>query len=218
MKYGDLFIEGTSGKAKVGVKYGDMKVNDLANGEIYLGYGKGYIEKMGKANVEMKYSEFTLDEAEEMKISTKYSDLELGAIGNMEINTGYDDLEIESVYAIDCESNYTVVEIGKVEKEIIIDLNYGGLEVDYVNSDFNAIDIRSNYAGIELEIDKDASYYLEVDMKYGSLEYPEAYANINRYEKSHTSDKYKGTISRDKNPQSRITIETYHADVEISNY
>ncbi len=217
MKYGELFFDETSGEAKIGVKYGTMEVNSLSHdSKVYLGYSEASIGKISSGNVDIQYSEFSLDEADEIELESKYSDVKIGSIRSMELNTSYDDLGINEAYALNCDANFSDVEIGLIQKELIIDMNYGELDVDNVDNEFNKIVIYSNYADAEIEIDENAGYTLEADLSYCSLSFPKSRADIRIYEKSHSSETIKGTVGS-KNAQSSVYVKAKHADIKISD-
>lgn len=216
MKYGDLYFDKTSGVATIGVKYGDIEINELGqNSELYMGYSEGDVNKMKEGEVEIRYSELDIDLAGELEVKSQYSDVEIDEVKALEIGSSYDDLNIGHVYALECDGNFSDIEIGTVEKVLILDMNYGGVEVDHVKANFNQVKIFSNYAGVVLDIDESASYKLEAYTNYGTLYYPRGNAKIKIFEKSHTSEEYQGTVGKESNPSSEVYISVKHADVRL---
>ncbi len=218
MKYGDIFIDNVSGEAKLGVAYGNMKVNSLTNDEteLYFSYAKNsHLGSIANAKLNIQYAEVEIETANVIKVKSEYSEIRLGTVYSMEIETQYDEIEITEINSLSCRSNFSEIEIDALAKSLIVESNYGDLEVENVAKDFEVIDIAMNYGDAEIGIDRGASYTLQAELKYGDIEYPEENAKVRDQKTGHTKRKVEGTIGNKSNPSSRVVIYAEHADVEL---
>lgn len=215
MKYGQLRLENITGEAKLGVKYGDLEVNTLTgNTEVYLGYSDADINELKNAMVDIKYSDIEIEKVNELNLKTRYSEIEIGKVYSLLLNSNYDEVSLDHAFSVDCSSDFSDLEIGTIEKDLIIDINYGELEVNNIKADFNKIEIYSEYADTEIDIDDNANFTVEAYSSYCDIDFDND-ENVQLYEKSHSSSKYKGYVGKNPDAKSSLYVKCKHADVSI---
>lgn len=217
MKYGNLSLESVDGIAKLGVKYGSLTAEDLSNegNEIYVKYSGASLDYVKSAVIDIAYSKLSIDNSEILKIESGYNKLNIDEVYTMELKSQYDEVDIDDIYSLKMESKFTNAEIDHIRKELITTMNYGNLKVDHVEKDFNQIKLYTKYANAEIGIDEGASYHLKATAKYGAVKYPKGNAKVNVETDSYTSKTYIGTVGSRKDPKSEVSIECYHANVDL---
>jgi len=216
MKYGFLSVDNFTGNSKLGVKYGDMKINRLdGNAEVYLAYGDGYIGKLKIARADIQYSDFEIDEVDEFSVKTQYSDVEINKVYSLKSTTNYDDLQVDEAYSVDCDGNFSGIEIGTLKKDLIVDINYGELEVELVKAGFGKIEIYSNYADAKLDMEEGASFTVEAYMSYSDFNIFDK-RNISEYEKTYSSSTFKGYVGNNQGAGSSIYVKMKHAGMYVN--
>ncbi len=218
-KYGSIFIEEVTGETDITIKYGDLQVEKLLNenNNITVKYSNASFDFLEAGKLEIKYSDLEIDHSNKLNIETRFSDVKIDNTGYILFDSGYDDVEIDEVSEIYNESKFSSFEINRLIKNLDFNIEYGGCTVDNVLAGFNEIKIISKYANFELEIDSDASYYLEADVKYGNLDYPESNSNVTKNKISHVANKYEGTVGSNKNPKSKVIVNCTHGNVSLDD-
>lgn len=216
-KYGSLYIEDVSGVAKLGIKYGSLQAATLSNSknEIYSAYSNASVDDFNSGIIDIQYSELSIDECKKILFSSKYSAVEIDEAEVIDMTSAYDDITIDQVVSITNISKFSNFSIDDLVSSLDFKLNYGNLEVDNVSPDFKKITIENNYAGAEFGISSDASYNLDADVKYGSIDYPESKSNINIKKHSHTQKSYIGTVGKDTNPTSTVIVRSKNCNTNL---
>ena len=216
-KFGDIFLEEVTGEASISLSYGNMEVKKLANGsnELDIRFSNAEIGYIESANLDIKYSNFTLEETQAMNIDSKFSTMIIETIIDAGIDSQYDSWEIGAVGMLSLDTKFSGFKISKLKRSAVIDSEYGGIKIKYIPAGFDEIIIENSFGDVYLGIDEEASYQLDAEMKFGSLDYPDENEHINHKVEGYTTNLYRGTIGTDTNPTSKISIESKNAGVTI---
>ncbi len=216
VEYGELHGEKINGPAKVGIKYGSMDFAALDNEDVnlYIKYSSASVDQMKNAKIEMAYSEFSVDKAEVLKMESAYCQIEIDQVRSIELESQYDEVDIDNCFSFAMDSKFTNVEIEELSKELLVEMDYGMLEVERINKSFNKIHLTTEYANASLDIDSDASYRLEGEAKYGNIHYP-GNSKVSKETEGYTKFKYSGTIGSDQSPDSEVIIKCKNANVQL---
>ena len=214
-KFGELYIDETSGSAEISIGYGTMEVGKLLNdvNEINVKFSEASVDYLGGGSLEMKYSSFDLTETRDITVDSKFSSVSIEKLDDCEIESQYDEFSIGAVTSIILDSKFTDFKISKLVDKAEIENQYGGIIIKYVKGGFSEITIENSFGGIEIGIDEEASYSIDAVMKFGSLSYPKNISTISTEVDGYTTNIYTGTVGSDKNASSRITIESKNAGV-----
>jgi hypothetical protein len=77
-KFGDIFINQLTGKAKIYLSYGNLEINKLENSDnlLDLQFSRANIKSIKGAVMLLKYSEMDLSYAGSLRLDSKYSNLD----------------------------------------------------------------------------------------------------------------------------------------------
>lgn len=232
-KYCDVELPDLSGNTDLSVGYGDLYAGDLTGERhsLSVSYGSARVGSLvGRAEIRMRYSEGTLSEGGDIRYDGRYSEFRMGDVGDLNLNIGYEDIEIESAREIRMDGNYNDVEVDRVEtliidgnyndwevnlveKELEVDASYGDLAIDRLAAGFSRVYIRTNYIDVELDVDSDAGYEMELRSRYGDISYDRGRAQNVNSDKSGSSHSVTATMSGKGN--GKIDISTSYGDIEL---
>lgn len=232
-KYCDVEIPDLSGDVDMTVGYGDLYAGDLtgSSNNVSVSYGSARIGTLaGRSEIRLRYSEGSLNEGGDIRYDGRYSDFRMGDVGDLTLEIGYEDIEIESAREVRMDGNYNDVELGTVEtliidgnynewsvnvvtKELEVDASYGDLEVDRLAAGFTRVYIRTNYIDVELDVDSDAGYAMELRSRYGDISYDRGRAQNVNSDKSGSS--HSVTASMPGKGNGKIDISTSYGDIEL---
>lgn len=233
-KYCDVELPDLSGETNLSVAYGDLYAGDLTGGRnnVTVSYGSARISTLaGRSEIRLRYSEGNINEAGDLRYDGRYSDFRLGTVGNLNLDIGYEDLEIESAKEIRMDGNYNDVEVGTVgtlivdgnynewsvnlvEKELEVESAYGDFEVDRLAAGFERVYIRVNYIDVELDVDSDAGYEMDLRTRYGDITFDRDKAKNINSDKSGSSQTVTGTVAG--KGSGKIDVSTSYGDIEIN--
>lgn len=151
------------------------------------------IGKLGNVNGEAKYSDFDFGPSINLNFNfydcnlkgedtgnvsgkSKYSEVELGDAGNVFLDSSYDDKFVfETIDSFEClESKYTDYQFDVVISGFKLFSYDDNVHVDKLDARFNEVKIEGKYGDYRLGFPESAQCQLLIDMKYGSVEYPES--------------------------------------------
>jgi hypothetical protein len=215
-RFGDLYIDESTGPVKVNIEYGNLTINRLTNpaSNITLKFSNGTIRNSGDFRMNLQYSTFKNSSASDINSQTKFSTIDLGDISSIIVDSEYDTYSIGKVRIINGSGKFSTIKIDELEQKLDLATEYGGLDVKSVNPSFSVINLVASFNGIELGIPSSASYKLNADMSFGDCKYPKVSA-VTVTEKSHTSKLLTGTVGTSKSPSSKVNIKGKNCDVKL---
>ncbi len=215
-RFGDLFLDESTGPAKINIEYGNLTINKLTNpaADITMKFSNASIFEASDLKLNAQYSNLKSKSAGKVSSNSKFSTLDMGNISSLGLTSGYDTYTIEELKSVSGTAKFSTITIGELMQSIDLNLDYGGLDVKQVNPGFSSINLITSFNGVELGIPASASYRLMADLSFGELKYPKG-ATITVTEKSYTSKTYSGTIGSSKSSTSKVTIKAKNADVKI---
>ncbi|MBB4080468.1 hypothetical protein GGR28_003102 [Lewinella aquimaris] len=231
-KYCDVELPNLSGEMTLGVAYGDLVAGRLTNrGTVNVSYGSARIEQLGtESTVKLRYSEGAIRNAGNLRYDGRYSEVRFGKVGVLRLDVGYEEIEVESADEVYMDGNYndlsveytnrifvdgsyTDFNIGTVTKVLEASCNYGDIEVDKLSAGFERITIRASYTDVQIDVDDDAGYTLDLDAKYGDIDVPTSGLSPRNIGSESGRDYVKGTKAGRGN--GTIKVSTSYGDIEI---
>lgn len=231
-KYCDVVLPNLSGNNRLTVGYGDLVAGDLTGrNEISVSYGSARVDQLGEnSSFRVRYCDGnSIRKAADLRYDGRYSETEIGTVDRLRVDAGYEELEVrqareirfdgnyndlvvELVERIFLDGNYSDVEINEVTKELEVDASYGDLEIDHLGAGFERVYIRVNYVDVDLDIDDDAGFEVELRTRYGSIDFSGRDITVNR-SKSGNSQSVIG--SKKGTGSGRMDISTSYGDIDI---
>jgi hypothetical protein len=231
-KYCDVMLPDLSGNNRLTVGYGDLVAGDLTGrNEISVSYGSARVDQLGEnSSFRVRYCDGnSIREAADLRYDGRYSETEIGTVDRLRVDAGYEevevrkareirfdgnynDLTVDQVERIFLDANYSDVEVNEVSKELEVEASYGDLEIDRLLSGFERVYIRANYIDVDLDIDDEAGYELELRTRYGDIDFSARNVNISE-DKSGSSRSMTG--SKKGTGSGRINISTSYGDIDV---
>ena len=216
-KFGKGFIETANGPSKVHSEYGSMKIKALnsAESKMKVDFGEGKITHMAGGSMSISYSKIWVGTAGNLSLNMEYSNGEIEEADHLTVKQEGGDLKIESLAHIEGSSGFGSLKIGSLTKSLDIDSEYGSLTVRDISKDFSSIRVNNSFGSTKLIIDEDATYQLNAEAEFGSVDFPSSLANITYREKSINKTIYKGIIGNGQVAQSTVTVNSEYGSVKL---
>ena len=103
-----------------------------------------------------------------------------------------------------------------IYKKLKIDADYGGLRVNKLMSGFDSVYIHSDYTGIKIGLDEDASFNFTAKLSYGGFSYDGENINYLKKVVKSSSKYYEGYVNKE-NSGSTIEISSDYGSVKLYN-
>lgn len=216
-KYGNIGIANITGPTKIDLKYGNLLAKKLNFTDvkklntIQLSYSNATIHYCNYANIKLKYGNLDLDKGKAAKIDAKYSDVSIIELETLHFDGAYGALKADTLQIANINCKYMNANIQYLSSKIKSVNKYGNLKVNNITPDFSNIDIKASFGNVKLLIHPDASYIVDAEADYGSIDFPKK-ASLERVVSS-KGEQIKGKIG----PKSKPTTGTVKLEVNYGN-
>lgn len=219
-KYGDVFISKLNSASYIGVKYGNLQVNQLiASGknkmaEVDVSYSKANIETCQWIKIDSKYSKVYIQTSKALIVLSKYSKLEVNEGSSIVSESKYDTYNIGNLANFVTEAEYSNFRFKEISRKINLETRYTDVKVENVPAQFESIDIENSYGSVRIGIDKDASYRLKGHARYAKINYPNN-QHVN-YVQENEETTINGIVGDQKNNLPTVTINTKYGGIDLT--
>jgi len=218
-KFGDVYINRLNGRADIRVGYGNLKCEILnhPDNRIRLAFssGKCTIDDFSSGSIEMKYSTLSVNKADRLHLDSKFSSFRIGSATTMKCKSQYDKLEIERVGDLDLDGKFSGYEIGTVVRNLKLDLEYSGCEVNRISALAREISVENSFGGVEIGFEEGTSYNLKAKGEFGGIEYPDKHVILTTNESKSNSFFIIGVVGDKTSPDTSVDISTKFGSVEL---
>jgi hypothetical protein len=205
------------GKAKINLSYGNLDVKKLGNSDNLLDikFSKARINWIQGAVLSLKYSEMNLDYAGSLRLDSKFSDLDAEKIIALNVVFEGGKLKMENSSAVESKTKFSDIDIQRIERSLILDIQYGSCNVHEMPPDFVSVNIRNKYGDVSIGLSELAKYSLEADLKFCELEFPSEKARFSFRSTTPTANSYKGVVGGTDSPVSRVVVHSEFGNVSL---
>lgn len=214
-KYGDVFMESSTGKFSLNLSNGSFKANSLGEScNIELVFCDATIRRIDSGYLNASFSEIVITETKDLTIKSISSRFDIQKSDRLSTESKRDKFFMGYVNSLSGNSYFTDFRIDEVQNEINLVTKYGSITADMIRKDFDLVNINSSYSDINLSFDPSVSYNLDIRSTGTFLVLPD---KNNSLEKKTLDDDKKevmtfGTVGR--NPgNKKVTIEATRGNI-----
>jgi hypothetical protein len=215
--YGSIFIDKLEGKCKINCDYGSIRIGELRNIDnmINMDYGSSSsIDFIHNGKIKTDYSSLSIDNADYLKIIADYSTIEIGDVNNLSYKNDYGSLKINKVDIIKGNGDYLSLKVYNLHKSFLVDSDYGSLKIYKVFKGFDKISINSEYTGVKIGFEIEASFSFDLLTSYADIDFESLDVDFKYKENKMFSKHYKGFVNSE-NTKSRIIISSSYANIKL---
>ncbi|SDR73200.1 hypothetical protein [Gramella sp. MAR_2010_147] len=215
--YGGIYIDKTTGNAKISCDYGKMDIGELRGRSNYLNFDytrSSHIGYVTNAEINADYSDYEIEEAEQLIISADYSKSKIGKVSKMTFNCDYGSIEIDKVKVLEGNGDYLTTKINRVFSALDVNLNYGSLSVEKLIKGIRKVEIHTDYAGVKIGYDREMSFQFDVRTSYGGINGLDE-LEVEKRDQKNSSNSVSGYYGS-QNSDSQINISTSYGSVNFS--
>lgn len=214
--YGGITLNELKGNAKINCDYGQINIGKLMAENNYLNFDytkNSTINYMKSGKINADYSGFTLDKVDYLELNADYTNSEVNEVESINYNCDYGKLRIGKVSKLIGRGDYIPLRIEVLTGSLNVNTDYGSVTVERMKSSVKDVTINSDYAGIKLYFDSDASFNFYIDLSYANLNGEED-LEILKTSKDYTSKTYSGFYGK-KDSGTMININSNYGGVTL---
>jgi hypothetical protein len=203
-KYGDVYMENTTGNLSLTVSNGSFRANSLGKASnLTLAFCNAKINSIESGEIDATFSEISISKTGYLKLNSTSSRYDVKDSKKILLESRRDKIFIDDIGTLLGNSYFTDFNIANLTEELSLTTRYGNVNTDFIQKGFRTIDINSAYTDLSLRFDNNSSYNLDIRRLNAFLVLPDN--SIKTEEK---------IISEDK--KEYITFGTYGPDPVIS--
>ena len=216
-KYGDVYMENSTGTFSISVSNGSFKANSLGNGtSVNLIFCDATINTIASGKIDASFSEITIGETKDLSINSISSRYDIKKAGIIRTESRRDKFFIDYIESLHGNSYFSDFKVNSLRKELNLTTKYGSVNADNIENGFELVDINSGYSDISLGFDQGSSYSLDIRHLNSFLVLPAK--NVKTEQKSLNEEKKEymtfGTVG--KNPaRSKVKIDATHGNIYL---
>jgi hypothetical protein len=216
-KYGDVFMESTTGDLSVTVSNGSLKAESLGQrSDLTISFCDANINSIASGKINASFSEVTLGETADLTVTSISSRFDIKKAGVISLESRRDKYFLGNVETLRGSSYFTDFKLGSLKKELNLTSRYGNFTADLIERDFESIDMNSGYSDISLWFDQNSSYNLDIRYINTFLVLPDK--NVNTEKKALDSEKKEymvfGTVGEDP-AKSKVKIDANRGNIYL---
>lgn len=170
--YGGIYIDKTTGNAKINCDYGKIDIGELRGKSNYLNFDytrNSRIEYVTSAEINADYSDYEVGEAEELMVNADYTKSRIQKVSKLDFNCDYGSIEVDKVKVLTGDGDYLTTKINRVFTSADLNLDYGSLSIEKVIKGTRSVNIDTDYAGVKIGYDNEMSFQFDVKTSYGGI-------------------------------------------------
>jgi len=162
-RYGDLYMESSTGKFTASVSNGSFKANSLGReSSVTISFCDAEIGSMASGTIDASFSEISADEVGDVSINSISSKYELKKAGKILFESKRDKFNINTIESVRGNSYFTDFLLKDLKKELSLTIRYGEIKTESIDKDFESVNLNSGYAELFLNFAVNSSYTLDV--------------------------------------------------------
>jgi len=130
---------------------------------IRLEFGNANIRHIENALIDLNYAGLELTQAEELNLSGRSSNINIQEVSHLQINSRRDRVFVNKATSITGESAFSRSNFNSVTKKIMLNGNYGTIQVSDISNDFQYMQLNTSYTVIQLHLHTDMPTNIEVN-------------------------------------------------------
>ena len=215
--YGGIYIDKTTGNAKINCDYGKIDIGELRGRSNYLNFDYTRNSRVGyvtNAEINADYSDYEIEEAEELMINADYTKSKIQKVARMEFNCDYGSIDVDKVKVLKGDGDYLTTKINRVFTSADLNLDYGSLSIEKVIKGARSVNINTDYTGVKIGYDNEMNFQFDVKTSYGGIDGLDG-LNVQKRNQQNTSNSISGSYGSG-NDGAQFNITTSYGSVKFS--
>lgn len=221
-KFGNIYSTDHTGKLEVSISNGDYKANNIDGYlELDLSFGNASINSVETGKMNVNYGEMELKNANDLTLKSKSSTFYIEDVKALSITSKRDKFRIDNVKSLTGETSFSYIRLKDFSSDMSLKTSYGELKLEEVNSNFQIIDLTSNYTDIVLTIPEQTSFALDITHSGSTgIIYEEKYESVKTTVIDEKEDikKTSGIFGDNPNPGRSIKIMTKSGTITFKKF
>ncbi len=215
--YGNITLDKIEGNSKINCDYGQIILGELLgeNNYINIDYtNNSSINYIKNGTINADYSDFEVTKSNRIDLNADYTQSRFKSIENLNYNCDYGGIHIENGGNVVGDSDYLNTKIKNISNELIINSDYGSIDIQNLDPSFKNVTIKTDYTGVRIGYKETCNFDISLKTSYGGIKVDESIEVNKKYVKD-SKKEYQGYYGT-KNSGNSITILSSYGGIKLS--
>lgn len=165
-RFGDLFLPEIKGKTYISLWHGNLRGENIKNAKsIEVKYGDIKLKSVTEGELEILFGDIEIENAGELNIHASSGTVEIENIEDLHIEGTNNKIRIESAEEINIDLLLSDIRVRKLKKKFTAVTKMCDIKIDRTESSFQVIDCNSFGGDINLSFDPSSSFLFEANLE-----------------------------------------------------
>ncbi len=214
-KYGIININAPQSQLEANISYTNLNINSISEKDtqsITSYYSTIKSCDINHLIIKGENSNFTANKINKIETDTKFTIYNIEEVNTIQAQTYTDKFLINKAKKVTITGGKSICFIDKLSDFLQCELNKGKLRIQYIDKDFNTINLANTGVHCQLSFDQNCHFYINADMRYCSLTQDRLTL---KEVKSPNGTLYKGSYNKQLENNSNVSIISNNGDVSI---
>ena len=214
-KFGSFYLNELNGNSKIYIAYGSLDIGSLNSevNDVTVKFGSGKIKYAKYLDYVSRYSSASVKRAKLLNLDTQYGDAVIGEVGRMKLDNAYGDVNLGTIVELTANVKFGDLDVEGVISQLILDSQYGDVDVDFISKDFESVNIHSSFGDVDIAFQSGSNFNLEGKASFGDISIPSG--TVSTVDGSGNTDTYNGKMFEGSSP-SVVKARISYGDLDIS--
>jgi len=172
-KFGDVFLPDRKGNTRLTLSNGNLKSENLQGSAVLdLSFGEADIASVSNATIYLKSVEMDLSYANDLILKSSSSKIFMDEVQTLDVTSRTDRFRISQLHQLKGKGSFTKIRLAQISGSARMDMNYGSLTIDQVDSEFDQIKVYGRSTDFEMYFNPNAYFQSKIIAKDGKMNLP----------------------------------------------
>ncbi len=214
--YGTIKLDRIQGKANIRCDFGRLDIGQLLaeNNELRFDYTKNsHIDYMKSGTIRADFSGFDLHGSEKVDFKGDYTKAKIHEVKDLIFNSDFSTIESGIAQNVTGRGDYSTIKLGLIKDKVNLNTDFGSISISELGSNFKEATVKSEYTGIKIYFNPDASFNFDIDTEFASIKLDDD-LTVTRSEND-TTDKERSGFYLKENANAVINIRSSFGGVNL---
>ncbi len=177
-RFGDVLIEDWSGELDALIEHGDLWLSDHLNrAKVLLKFGKLKAQDLNYARLNLKNGELDMGNSKDLRLTSSGTEIGMGTVNSLEIYSNKDDILLNEVGTMYGNLKFSTLVLERLTQDVDLSMKIADFKVTTIASSNTEIAIEQESSDIDLKV-TDFSHRFEATLEQGLVRLPKSFQNV----------------------------------------
>ena len=173
-KFGNVYTTNHTGNVTFDISYGDLQANELTgSSKLLVEFGNIYLKKLVNAKFDITNVQVELKSAQKLDVISRSSSWNVPFIKEINLDSKHDKFYADSIETLKGEVYFSNVKIGLVQKDILLKIKYGNLNIENIANNLRYLNLNASSADVLLMLPEGSSQKFSLNYRKTTLSLPD---------------------------------------------